>query len=171
MTEEPTPPPDAALSISLGVTRDQVEAVARRIRDGEDPECAQELRREHGKHRARLLNLMFIEDIPAGRRQTLKDLLDENHRREEWLNQSVSSAINDRNAQRMADVAESSNKLTEKATSHSSRMVDLATASNVIASNSETTAKALVRWTKVLAGATVILAVATVVLIFATLNA
>ncbi|QIK76041.1 hypothetical protein [Nocardioides piscis] len=50
-------------------------------------------------------------------------------------------------------------------------MLKVAEASNHLARQSNTTAKALKNWTVVLAGATVILAVATVALIFATLAA
>ena len=51
---------------------------------------------------------------------------------------------------------------------HASRMAELAETSNTIASNAELTAKALKRWTIVLAVATGVLALATIVLVFAT---
>lgn len=108
-----------------------------------------QLRRHHGKCRADLLTLLWMEKAPANLQRSLQDVLTENRILEEYISRSADAVMDAR---------------------HTARMIELAEASNSIAGNANATAHALKVWTVVLAIATVVLALATLALIWATLR-
>lgn len=134
-------------TMSVGVSRDEIEDVLAGLRAGGGLEDLEALRRRHGAARANILNLLWREGIPEHNRRAFEHLLAENRLREDYINRSFERVMDDRHAERMAEIAKVSNR---------------------IAQTADNTAQALKRWTVVLAVATVVLAGATIALIWAT---